>query len=151
MGISYNSSPLFVHVIYLNLSYFTIIIIMIAMSQRSHLQWEPIKVMFWEGHYSPYLILKHYVLQLTFSLFIYFHLNDTHIIGPFSLYMNTFKLNFMWWVFIFNIKNATCLPFGMPFNFDTPSQFNTPLERIKILKVLLGIHHSHHPSSKIYC
>jgi hypothetical protein len=33
----------------------------------------------------------------------------------------------MRWVFISNLKKLTWSFFGVPFNFDTPSQFNTPL------------------------
>jgi len=36
-----------------SLPYFTIIIIVKAMSWSSHLPWEFVKVIFWDGHYSP--------------------------------------------------------------------------------------------------
>jgi hypothetical protein len=41
----------FVHSMHLNLPCFIVIVIVMVMSQSSHLSWEHVKVIFWEGHY----------------------------------------------------------------------------------------------------
>jgi hypothetical protein len=44
---------LFVHSMHLNLLCFIVIVTMMAMSQSSHLPWEFVNVILWEGHYLP--------------------------------------------------------------------------------------------------
>jgi hypothetical protein len=50
-GTSYNLSLSFVHFMHLNLTYFIVIVIVKVKSWSSHLSWEPVKMIPWEGHY----------------------------------------------------------------------------------------------------
>jgi hypothetical protein len=68
--------------------------------------------------------------------------DDTHIIGPFSIVSSAyehfqFELNKIGLSIEF-LKCATWSPYGLLLNFDTPSLFNTPSEGIKVLGVPLG-------------
>jgi len=72
-----------------------------VMSQSSHLPWELVKMILWEGHYLPLLTLGHYVLWLIIYPIIYFHplqmtLRSLAPLPLYNLHMKILKLNSMW-------------------------------------------------------
>jgi hypothetical protein len=69
-------------------------------------------------------------------------LNDTHIINPLSIVSSAyehFQTEFL--TISFSIQLQKCITwsfFVMPLHFNTPSQFTTPYEGIRLLRVLLS-------------
>ncbi len=142
METSYISSPLFVHSMHLNILCFIIIIIVKVTSQSSHLPWEPIKVNPWEKHYLLQPILRLYILQLIVFFLIYSHPLQMTFISqvPFQLYALEHFQTELHAIGVF-IKLYKCVAWSrsnLLFNFNTPSQFITPLEKIRVLGVPLG-------------
>ncbi len=113
-----------------------------AMSWSSHLPWEPVKVISWEGHYLLQFILRHQVLQLTIFTLVYFYPLQMIFTSqtPFHLYhlhMNITEF-YVISIFIQLYNRVAWSPSGLSLNFDTPIQFNTTLEGINVLGVPLG-------------
>jgi hypothetical protein len=136
VGTSYNSSPLFVHFMHLNLLCFTIIIIVKVMSQSSHLPWGFVTMiigggaLFVLGNFrASHSIVNHFPFRLFPSI-----ANDTHIIGPLlivSYAYEHFQIEFCAiGLSIQLLKNVTWSPSSLPPNFNTPSQFTTPSKGI---------------------
>jgi hypothetical protein len=74
--------------------------------------------------------------------------NDIHIIGPLSIISFAYEYSHTKLctigLFIQLLKCVAWSPFGPLFNFNTPSQFTTPSKGIRVLRVPLAFHHSHH-------
>jgi hypothetical protein len=95
----------------------------------------------------PLFVLAHFkVLHFTINCFLSCLFpsitNDIHIIGPFLIVSFTYEhfqieLRAIG-LFIQLQKCVAWSPFCLPFDFNTPSQFTTPLQGIKILGVPLG-------------
>ncbi len=88
-------TTLFLHFLHLNVPYFTIIIIVKAMSQSSHLPWEPIKAIIGGGgggsgplaHFRAlHFIINHFHFCLFPSI-----VDDIHIIGPPSIILYAYE------------------------------------------------------------
>jgi hypothetical protein len=137
MGTSYNSFLLFMHSMYSNFFCFIVHIIMKVMSQSSHLPQGPINVILWGGiiHFSHFRVLhsiaSHFPSCLPPSI-----TDDTHIIGPLSIISSTYehfqtKLHAIG----FPIQPYKCIAWSPS---TLPPNFNTPSERIRLLKVPLG-------------
>ncbi len=116
------------------------------MSQSSHLPWEPIEVIFGGegGHYllqpilrALYSIANHFPLCL-FPSITY----DNHIIGPPSILSfahEHFQIELCETDLSIQLqKCVTWLLSSLPQDFNTPSQFTTPLKGIRVLGVPLG-------------
>jgi hypothetical protein len=141
VGTSYNSSILFMHfIIHLSVPYFIIFVIMkAARSWSSHLPWEPVKVIFL---IRALFALAHFrtLHSITYhfpSCLFPFITDDIHIVSPLVIVSSTYEhfqieLNKISLSTQF-LKCATWSPYGVLFNFDTPSIFNTPWEGIKVL------------------
>jgi len=144
VGTSYNSSPLFVHFMHLNLLFFIVIVIVKVMSfipsTMETCQGGPFGgALFALAHFRALCSTSSHFLSCLFPSIA----NNTHIIGPFSIVSCTYEhFQTELRAIGLSIQPHKCIawsPFGLPPNFNTPSQFTTPSKGIKILGVLLSI------------
>ncbi len=134
MGTSYNSSPLFVHFMHLNLPYFIISTIVKAISQSSYLLWELVEVIFWKGCYSFQPILGLYIIQLIISLLIYFHpiqmtLTSQVPLQLYHLHMNISRPNSMLQVFYPTLKMHSMVTFQPITKLQHPNSIYHPIRK----------------------
>jgi len=142
VGTSYNSSFLFVHFMHLSLLCFIIIIIVKVMSQSSHLPWGFVKsdplggALFVLTHFRALHSTSNHFPSCLFPSIV----DDTHIIGPPSIVSYVYEhFQTKFHVIGFSIQLQKCVawsPFSLSLDFNTPSQFTTLFEGIKVLGVL---------------
>jgi hypothetical protein len=115
-----------------------------VMSQSSHLPWELVKVIFWGALFAlAHFRALHFIANyFPFCLFPSIA-DDIQIIGPFSIVSFTYE-HFQTELHVIGLstqphKCVTWSPFGLSPQFNTPSQFTTPSEKIRVLGVPLNI------------